>query len=41
MAELKIVLKRIYEKGYLKFEIPQEIELQAALRNVLTLILQE
>lgn len=37
MAELKIVLKRINEKGYLKFEIPQEIELQAALRNVLTL----
>lgn len=37
MAELKIVLKRINEKGYLKFEIPQEIELQEALRNVLKL----
>ena len=35
MAELKIVLRRINEKGYLKFEIPQEIELQEALRNVL------
>jgi len=37
MAELKIVLRRINEKGYIKFEIPQEIELQEALRNVLTL----
>lgn len=35
MAELKIVLRRINEKGYIKFEIPQEIELQEALRNVL------
>lgn len=37
MAELKIVLRRINEKGYIKFEIPQEIELQEALRNVLKL----
>lgn len=36
MAEIKIVLKRLNEKGFLKFEIPQEIELQEALRNVLT-----
>lgn len=37
MAELKITLKRVDEKGYIKFKAPEEIELQIALRSILKL----
>lgn len=37
MAELRITLKRVDEKGYLKFKAPEEIEVRAALQNVLKL----
>ncbi len=37
MAEIKITLKRLNERGKIVFEIPTEPELQAALRNVLRL----
>ena len=37
MAELRITLERVDEKGYLKFKAPEEIELRAALQNVLKL----
>lgn len=37
MAELKITLKRVDEKGYIKFKAPEEIELQTALRSILKL----
>lgn len=37
MAELRITLKRVDEKGYLKFKAPEEIELRAALQNILKL----
>lgn len=35
MAEVKIVLKRLNEKGKIVFEAPTEPELAAALRNIL------
>lgn len=35
MAEVKIVLKRINERGRICFEAPREPELQEALRNIL------
>ena len=35
MAEIKVTLKRINEKGRIAFEVPAEIEVQEALRNVL------
>lgn len=35
MAEIKITLKRLNEKGRICFEAPREPDLQAALRNVL------
>ena len=35
MAEVKIVLKRINERGRICFEAPSEPELQEALRNIL------
>lgn len=35
MAELKITLKRLNQKGHIVFEVPTEPELQEALRNVL------
>ena len=35
MAEVKIVLKRINERGHICFEAPREPELQEALRNIL------
>ncbi len=35
MAEVKIVLKRINERGRICFEAPTEPELQEALRNIL------
>lgn len=37
MTELRITLKRVDEKGYLKFKAPEEIELKAALQNILKL----
>lgn len=37
MAEIKITLKRLNEKGRITFEAPREPELQTALRNVLRL----
>lgn len=37
MAELKITLKRVDEKGYIKFKAPEEIELQTVLRSILKL----
>ena len=37
MAEIKITLKRLNERGKIVFEVPTEPELQAALRNVLRL----
>lgn len=37
MAELKLTLKRVEEKGYIKFKAPEEIELRAALQDVLRL----
>lgn len=37
MAELRITLKRVDEKGYIKFKAPEEIELQTALRSILKL----
>ena len=35
MAEVKIVLKRISERGHICFEAPREPELQEALRRIL------
>ena len=35
MAEVKIVLKRINERGHICFEAPTEPELKEALRNIL------
>ncbi len=35
MAEVKVTLKRINEKGHICFEAPAELELQTALRNIL------
>lgn len=37
MAEIKITLKRLNEKGRIAFEAPREADLQEALRNVLRL----
>ena len=37
MAEVTLVMKRINEKGRICFEAPQEPEIQAALRQVLTI----
>lgn len=37
MAEIKITLKRLNEKGHIKFIAPSEPELQEALRSVLKL----
>lgn len=37
MAELTLVLKRINQKGHICFEVPSELDLQAALRKVLTI----
>ena len=37
MAEIKITLKRLNEKGRITFEAPRELELQEALRKVLRL----
>ena len=36
MAEVRVTMKRIFQKGLLCFEIPQEIEIQEALKKVLT-----
>lgn len=36
MAEVRMTLKRVNEKGHIKFIAPTEIELQQALRNILT-----
>ena len=36
MAEVRMTLKRINEKGHIKFIAPTEIELQEALRRILT-----
>ena len=36
MAEVRLTMKRIFQKGLLCFEIPQEIEIQEALKKVLT-----
>ena len=34
--EVRITMKRVFQKGFLTFEIPQEIEIQEALKKVLT-----
>ena len=37
MAEVKVTLKRVDQKGYIVFEAPRELDVQNALRNILRL----
>ena len=36
MAEVKVTLKRVFQKGLIAFEIPQEVELRQALVSLLS-----
>ena len=36
MAEVRMTMKRVFQKGFIVFKVPEELELQEALKSVLT-----